>query len=268
MYHISFTDQDVQKEYVIRLFSNRKWLEEEPDLARHEAESLRYVAQIDLPTPEIIAHDDQLSEQATPFVMMTFLNGEVQLKPEKMEHWIDQLAKTLVKIHQLDGEGFEWNYAPYQNINTFDVPTWTSVPHLWKKAIQIAKGPQQEEKTRFIHRDYHPAKVLWNGDEISGVVDWVNACRGPAGIDIGHCRVNLALLYSVEVADLFLKHYERHVERVQENQMFWDLRSVIDISFGPPTVYPGWKAFGVTRLTDSMMEKRLDLYMKSLFENK
>lgn len=25
-------------------------------------------------------------------------------------------------------------------------------------------------------RDYHPINVLWLGEEISGIVDWVNAC--------------------------------------------------------------------------------------------
>ncbi len=53
----------------------------------------------------------------------------------------------------------------------------------------------------FIHRDFHPANLLWVDGRLTGVVDWVNACVGPAGVDTAHCRVNLAILWGAEAAD-------------------------------------------------------------------
>ncbi|MWC29410.1 hypothetical protein [Paenibacillus sp. MMS18-CY102] len=39
-----------------------------------------------------------------------------------------------------------------------------------------------------------------------------------------------------------------------------------DFLYGPPAVYPGWTAFGVTGLTDALMAERADEYMNSLLK--
>ena len=58
---------------------------------------------------------------------------------------------------------------------------------------------------RFIHRDFHPLNVLWHQARVSGVVDWVHACRGPIEFDIASCRVNLALTAGIAAADAFTR---------------------------------------------------------------
>ena len=123
--------------------------------------------------------------------------------------------------------------------------------------------PPVDVKECFIHRDYHPANVLWAEGKVSGVVDWVNACRGPAGIDVGHCRVNLALLHGVEMADLFLHAYIRYSKDFTYNPYF-DIVTVLDFVDEPLTVYKGWTDLGVEGLTDRLMEERMDLYLESI----
>ncbi|GGG15130.1 phosphotransferase family protein [Paenibacillus abyssi] len=132
------------------------------------------------------------------------------------------------------------------------------------RAFEIVKGPQPVYKPCFIHRDYHPANVLWQQRQVSGVVDWVNSCRGPAGIDIGHCRFNLAQLHGVHAADAFLEAYRRHAGSAYRHDPYWDLLSLVNILFGPPEVYEGWTALGVSGLTDQLMAERLDAYLASL----
>lgn len=87
---------------------------------------------------------------------------------------------------------------------------------------------------------------------------------GPIGIDVGHCRLNLALLYDVHIADQFLVAYQQYAQESFIYDVYWDIISVIDFLFGPPTVYPGWEAFGVTGLTNRMMEQRMDAYVYHL----
>lgn len=125
------------------------------------------------------------------------------------------------------------------------------------------KGAPPETKYCFIHRDFHPANVLWEENKVSGVVDWPNACRGPQGVDVGHCRVNLAMLHGVEVGELFLEVYQEKVPDFSYNP-YWDLVSLVDMLFGPPKVFEGWKALGITYLTDEIIMKRLDDYLLSL----
>ncbi|GGB42625.1 hypothetical protein GCM10011409_20250 [Lentibacillus populi] len=266
LFRIFLQTNQCMKLVVLRLFDNKEWLLEEPDLALHEAASLSFAAKADIATPEIIAFDEKGEDCGVPAVLMTMLEGSVELKPDDQNNWLKGLAAALGKIHAVCADDFNWKYFTYNDIPSLETPSWTSVPEAWEQAIEIVKGLRPSVKTCFIHRDYHPTNVLYHKGKVSGIVDWVNACHGPAGIDVGHCRLNLAMLYDVETADRFLTAYQQHQGYAFIYDVYWDLVSLIDILFGPPQVYPGWEAFGITGLTDRMMEEQLDRYVLSLLE--
>ena len=53
-----------------------------------------------------------------------------------------------------------------------------------------------------------PATSYGTTVRCSGVVDWTGGGTGPAGLDIGWCRLDLYLLYDERMADVFLASYE------------------------------------------------------------
>jgi aminoglycoside phosphotransferase (APT) family kinase protein len=264
VHSVSLRVNQVVRDFVLRQFDKTEWLQKEPDLARHEAESLRWASRTGLPIPEIIAFDETGSDCGVPAVLMTQLEGSVVMRPHNMKVWLNGLAESLVRIHAVNADNYPWAYFTYIDITSLETPGWSSFPELWNIAIGVVKGARPKAKQCFIHRDYHPANVLWTQNSISGVVDWVNACRGPAGIDIGHCRLNLAQLFDIATADAFLSAYQTHAGSAFSYDPYWDLLSLIDVLFGPPKVFPGWTALGVTGLTDELMVERLDAYMVSL----
>lgn len=250
---------------VLRQFNNAEWLMEEPDIVQHEAASLRKASASGLLAPSLIAFDETGKASGLPSIVMTKIEGQVELLPSDFTRWTSELAKMLAMIHRVEADDFLWKYASYIHRDAVQLPEWTKKPIVWQAAFERLLREIPVFCETFIHRDFHPANVLWLGDEVSGVVDWPNACRGPAGIDVGHCRVNLALLYSVEVADLFLDAYRKHAGSSFTYDSYWDIVSVFDfVGDGPPTVYSGWAAFGVTGLTDAMMEVRMDAFVESL----
>ena len=60
---------------VLCLFTNQDWLEEEPDLAEHEASVLIEAQKAELLAPRLIAYAAEKSECGVPAVLMTFLSG-------------------------------------------------------------------------------------------------------------------------------------------------------------------------------------------------
>ncbi|MBY7142158.1 aminoglycoside phosphotransferase family protein [Virgibacillus sp. NKC19-3] len=256
-------------EVVVRQFNDQEWLDKEPDLAMHEAASLQMASKVGFPTPEIIAYDEKGEICGIPVVVMSKLEGNVNLKPRDRDEWLAGLAEALANIHTAEASNFPWTYFPYNAISETEIPEWSSVPDVWEKAIAIAKGPRPNMKNNFIHRDFHPANVMWRDEKVSGIVDWVNACLGPAGIDVGHCRVNLAMLYDVETAAGFLEAYKQFAGKTYKHALHWDLISAMDMLSGKrPSVYLGWKDFGITGLTDHMMEERLDRYIVHLMQGR
>ena len=248
---------------VLKSYVDAQWLAEESDLVKHEVASLCYAKGGRLQVPKIIAYDENGEKSSKPSILMEKLGGSPVLVPKDSTQFIEGLAQTLAAIHKLEAIDFEWVYAAYTDMSKVKIPHWATNSTTWKRAIELANQPMPNVAMHFIHRDYHPANILWQDRQVSGVVDWVNACRGPAGIDVGHCRVNLALLHSVEMADAFLAVYCR--EAIEFNyDPYFDIISVLDFIDEPLTVYKGWLDLGVTGLTNQLMEERMDAFMESI----
>lgn len=246
---------------VLRLFTKAEWLAEEPDLARHEAASLERAGLTRVSVPELTAVDEDGSECGVPAVLMTALPGEVVLRPRSMDRWLKEMAEALARIHAAPADRHAWRYRTYNDVQALHPPTWSARRREWERAIEIVQGPRPRPRACFIHRDYHPTNVLWEGDLLSGVVDWVNACLGAPGIDVGHCRLNLAGLHGPDVADGFLLAYRQAAGGAFGYDPYWDLLSLIECLPGPDEVYSGWPAFGVRDLTVAIMRERLDEYV-------
>jgi len=106
--------------------------------------------------------------------------------------------------------------------------------------------------------------VLWENGRVSGVVDWVNGCRGPAGIDVAWCRHNLANLHSVQMADEFLERYIEVAGPEFGYDPYWDLMSVVEMLPGPPSMYEGWRVAGHPPISNAVMRDRVDAYVASV----
>lgn len=248
---------------VLRLFTNKEWLKDEPDLARHEAWALQRASRANISTPEPIAFDETGEEAGAPAVLMTCLPGKVVLAPANLDRWLVGLAEAIMPFHTLSADDGSWSYFPYVDIATLRPPAWSSNKAAWERAIEIVQGPRPGTPGCFIHRDYHPNNVLWDDGEVSGIVDWVNACRGPAGIDVAWCRQNLVGLYGVAAADRFLAACCA-ADPAFSYDPFWDLMGIVEAIPSPPSVYAGWPAHGVTHLTAEIVRERIDAYLASI----
>jgi len=137
--------------------------------------------------------------------------------------WLHRIATCLSEIHALEIETPP--YTPWYDLNLLAPPPSTSRAQLWHRAIDIVRNELPVAELGFIHRDFQHFNLLWRHRTISGIVDWVFASTGPREIDVGHCRLNLALLFSADVAERFRLIYES--ESGRETDPRWDLAALI-----------------------------------------
>jgi aminoglycoside phosphotransferase (APT) family kinase protein len=253
-----------RRNLVLRRFVNEKWVEAEPDVAVREGMSLQHATRAGLPAPDLIALDANGEHCGVPATLVARLEGNVVLEPADRRQWLRGLAETAARIHRVDAAGFRWKYRRYNEGGTLTVPPWSKRQDAWAKAIEIVEGPPRSYAECFVHRDYHPSNVLWQNGRVSGVVDWVNGCRGPAAIDVAWCRHNLANLHSVPVADEFLEVYVAEAGSEFTYDPYWDLMSVVELLPGPPSMYEGWRAIGVPNISNAVMRARVDDYVASV----
>ena len=229
---------------MLRVLDNREWLAAEPDLASHEAAALDEAQRAGLPAPRLVAYADDDVGFGAPVVLMSFLDGSVDLRPADFQGWLRALAAQLAAIHRRPADGFPWRFRSWVNRAALVTPAWSAVPRLWERAIEFWLRTEPESRAVFIHRDYHPTNVLWREGAVSGVVDWINACRGPAGVDVAHCRTNLAGMYGPAAADEFLAAYRDAADGFTYDP-YWDLDSLLDMCLAGPSYYPPWQEFGL-----------------------
>jgi aminoglycoside phosphotransferase (APT) family kinase protein len=264
LHTVEIETADRRHSLVLRRFANQEWVRREPDVAVREGLSLKHATRAGLPVPELIAVDPDGTHCGVPATLVARIPGTVVLEPEDRRSWLRGLAEVAARIHRVDAAGFRWKYRRYNDAQALSVPGWSKQPEAWKKAIDIVQGTPRPYPECFVHRDYHPSNVLWQNGVVSGVVDWVNGCRGPAGIDVAWCRHNLANLHGVAVADDFLKAYIAEAGSEFKYDPYWDLMSVVELLPGPPSMYEGWRASGVPGISNALMRERLDNYVKSV----
>lgn len=215
---------------VLRLHTNDAWLAEEPDLARREALVLRALAGTSVVAPSLIAVDESGEFCGRPAVLMSRLPGESDPGVASADR-LRLLADALPALHAQPIPDGVPVFAPYQQPAARSVPAWTPMPEVWRAAIDVCASPSASGPTVFIHRDYHPGNVLFEGDRLTGVVDWVNACAGPPEIDIAHCRINIALAHGLDAADEFAAIATALYPAADpRRQTYWDLVDCLDLA--------------------------------------
>ena len=193
---------------------------EAPRLVEREGHVLRGLESTDVPAPRLLAVDPTGESTGVPTLLMTRVPGRVDLTPTHPHAWLRQIVAMAVRIHGLDvdAEPYRWE------ARGVPIPPWTSRPADWRAAAEVVRAPAPPHEVRLAHGDYQHFNFLWQRGRLTGVIDWVGAFRGPADVDVGHCRLNLAVLYSAELAADFLVAYEAEAGRRVDP--YWDIRSV------------------------------------------
>jgi len=206
---------------VLRRWRSTAWHDpaDAPQLVEREGDVLRGLASTDVPAPRVLAADPTGASTGVPSLLMTRVPGRMDLTPADPRAWLRQIVAMAVRIHELDvaAEPYTWE------AKDVPIPPWTSRPADWRAAADVVRGAAPAHEIRFAHADYQHFNFLWQRGRLTGVVDWVDAFRGPADVDIGHCRLNLAVLYSAELAADFLAAYEAEAGR--RIDPYWDIRS-------------------------------------------
>lgn len=209
---------------VLRRYVWPRILEDEPEVARREVDALRFALQNDLPVPEVLAADLEGASagDGIPALLMRLVPGRALAVPD-----LRALATVASRIHDVDARTFSYRYFPWYRDAIVEAPPTAADRRLWRRALDIWHTRMPAFGPGFLHRDFHPGNVLWKRD-VAHVVDWADACAGPWGCDIAHCRDNLIRLSGFGAADDFLRCY---VEATgMDYDPYWEIASVLEHS--------------------------------------
>lgn len=170
---------------VLRLMTNEPWRRHGPGLVTRESEIQEMLASTPVRAPRSLALDPAGEHCGHPAHLMTFLPGAPDLVRAD-DRSLTALAETLAEIHAVIPTIEVRTYQSWAWEAKFLVPDWAVDQGLWEEAFALLRSAPPAYEPCFIHRDFRTGNLLWSGDRISGVVDWVETSIGPAWLDVAH----------------------------------------------------------------------------------
>lgn len=233
-------------EVVLRLMTREPWRTHGEGLTMRESEVQRMLADTPVPAPHSLALDAAGRDCGFPAHLMSLVPGQVEADRIDASS-LDRVAELLATIHEVTPTIDVRYYQSWAWEAKYVVPPWASDAALWEEAFTLLRAGAPSHESCFIHRDFQPRNLLWSGDRVSGVVDWVETSIGPAWLDVAHFCTNLAIRHGNGPADLFAEAYAARTGR--EPEPYFDVMDVV--GFLPP---PGKEGF----LRDDAERRRLE----------
>ncbi len=236
------------------------------DALTREAAALKMLTATNVTAPELVGVDALADECEYPSLLMTLLPGRALLDDAGLENRIPLLARELVTIHALQPGAQPPTYVTLTTADTVVVPPGAD-PQTWSAAIEILRGQVPSYDGRYLHRDFQPGNVLFDGENLTGVVDWAGPAWGPTDLDVAHCAANLALIHGPARGLEFVAAYEAAggiLAKAPADRRYWLVRDALAFSEDLDAVTGAWRAAGRLDLTVQTTAQRLDAYLQQL----
>ncbi|MBH0109977.1 aminoglycoside phosphotransferase family protein [Salinibacterium sp. NG22] len=229
---------DSTTEYVVRVFPPLD------DAVGHEPQILDRVAALGDRVPRLVA-TGQFGD--FPFIVTSLVVGGPPSPDLPLRRVAEQMAAVLAQIHQLDSVGLR--------TLSWETPRGDStIEALGRRAWQQLDLADHV----LTHYDFWCGNAMWEGETLTGVVDWSGARGAPRGLDVSWCRLDLVLLGSIDAADHFLAEYERESGHSLPDIHSWDLVAAARSASRVETWASNYLGVGYSDLTESTLRARMD----------
>ncbi len=269
MHAVVVRGSDSERSLVLRRMFREPWKTHAVGLLDREAAMLRLLKPTAIPAPTLVAVDACAEATDEPALLMSRLPGRLRLRAGEQPGLLDALAQMLARIHRVlprerDRPRTYQSWAvPERRI----VPEWAEDPHVWQHAFSRIAADPPPYHGRFLHRDFHPGNVLFNGTAITGVVDWVETSWGPPDLDIAHCCTALALMHGPSACERMRDTYRAAGGRLASDpgeRAYWELLDAVGYLPDPEKVARPWRESGRRDLTATLARERLEAYVAQI----
>ncbi|MBX3097157.1 MAG: phosphotransferase [Fimbriimonadaceae bacterium] len=194
------------------------------DPADYEARTLAAIHVAGVPVPEVIGFGKANEGR---FLLLEYVEGICTAKFANPETAVDEMAGMLAAIHSVPLDAnlshllpTNREFRPRDELNeTIREPEIVA-------ALQAMGEPQWDHEV-LRHGDFWPGNLLWDRDEIVGVIDWENALRGPAIADLAISRLDVAWVLGFDAMQLFTQAYIARRPLDLTWLPYWDLRAAL-----------------------------------------
>ncbi|MET3450775.1 aminoglycoside phosphotransferase family protein [Curtobacterium sp. 1544] len=219
------------------------------DAVRREREVLRRLGPLGTLAPRLLAHGEA---QGHPVIVTDAVPGGPPAPGLDPVVIGEQMGRALAEIHRLD---------------PVDLPDESRQPtrRAGRLATSAHEAWREVDLDRVLtHGDFWSGNALWEGERLTGIVDWSGAMSAPRGVDIAWCRQDLVLLGSTAAADRFLAVYEGATGQRVRDVRAWDVIAAARADAYLETWAPNYAGIGRPEIDGRLLRSRFDTWVGSL----
>ena len=233
--------------------------------ARREYSTLALLQAHGIPAPLPLYLDDTGAMLGMPGIIVSFVPGKQVVNLVDPLRWARTLATTLAHIHAIPCNLRQsfclMGIVRPSGLHMPDVPderlaSHADGPMIWRLVRELRQH-LRPVPARLVHVDYSPGNILWQGEQISAVLDWEEAAYGDPGYDVAYGSLHLQLLGLESAAKAFLEVYEEEAGHRVENLGFWELAAAVRPMPDPARLIPQYSALGVPPCAPEVIRERL-----------
>ena len=190
-------------------------LRQNPNVASHEYRVLQLAHAAGLPTPEPVYLDATDPLFPTPSLVVAYVEGVTDLKPEDPADYVTQMAGELARIHRMDTAGRDLDFLLKLEDDCTEALGRQRDPDVVSDDERALLGqlvpfwPLPRKNTPVVlHGDYWPGNTLWKDGRLTAIIDWEDARRGDPLFDVSNARFEILMLFGPEIMNAFTRRYE------------------------------------------------------------
>ena len=250
MMALEIEEPDGRKRKLILRRHNLAHLAKDPQATEKEFRLLQITNKLGLATPEAYYFDQSGKIFARPYMLIEYVEGEMDFSPADLASCIRQLATHLARIHSIDGSGVDLSFLSESNGGCVELTKSRPMnvdPSLEEARIReaLASIPPlaQRNASTLLHGDYWPGNTLWQDDKLAAVIDWEDASLGDPLIDLAISRLDIAWIFGIEAMNTFTTHYQSLMVLDYTNLPYWDLCAALRLVCLAGSDLAGWVAY-------------------------
>jgi Ser/Thr protein kinase RdoA (MazF antagonist) len=231
-----------------------------------QAAALRTAERHGIAAPRLVAADLHAAATGHLAMLQTVLPGSSRIPRHASPSRLRAIGRAAAQIHAIPLEPSPALPARSRSIGDVNFAALT-VPGPSAALFAVARDhlagarPPGGTASVFVHGDLWQGNMIFDGDRQIGTVDWDYAGAGPAGIDIGSLRCDIAVMYGLPAADQVLAGWQEWHGAPAAGTSWWDL---IAVTCSPPDLrlwLPNFHSQGRRDLDLATVTSRRDAFL-------
>jgi aminoglycoside phosphotransferase (APT) family kinase protein len=199
-----------------------------------EAAALVAAAERGIAAPRLIAVGLDGEVAGTSAVLLSTLlpgRSRVPVRPTVERLWaLGAGAAVLHAMSMAPRPGLPSRSRPLEDIDFAAMRRAHGSSRLFEDAERaVAQAAPSGEESVLVHGDLWQGNTLWNGDTLTGMVDWDAAGVGHYGVDLGSLRCDAAIYFGPRAAEEILTGWQRSCDRKAEDVAYWDVVAALSL---------------------------------------